>query len=136
MALADVLRAGIAIADKVTKSVQVDVVVEAYLRQNGWGEREYADPITLKAVVDLGYKQRLTTSGRIVPTKAWVGFLVQVPPNGAEGRNEPIDQRDRLTLPGGVTGEIVESSGITDPSTSRPFFCEVWIGDAGAGQRA
>ena len=130
MGLADILRSGIAIADTVTKGVQVNVTHEAWTGQNGHGTETYAAAVTRKAIVDLTRKQRPTASGKLVNVVATVIILEPVLPNGAAGRFEPIDPRDKLTLPDGTTGPILNGpNSVMDPATSRGLFNEIYLGE-------
>lgn len=133
MGLADILRGGIAIADSVTKDVQTDVTWRAWTGQNWKGEDTYADPVTIKAIVDLTRKRRFNADGQEVTVVASLTILEVVTPNGSTTvppRQEPIDVRDKITLPNGLTGPIIEGPGaVRDPGEGRPFLNEIYIGE-------
>lgn len=135
MGLQDILAAGVKIADGVTKGVQVDVTHEAWIGQDGYGADQYDSPVTLKAIVDTTRKQRATTTGRLVNIVATVTILQAVEDNGVvttPPRREPIDPRDKLTLPDGTTGPILESPGaVLNPSTGRGFINTIMLGEIG-----
>jgi len=128
MGLGDLVRSGLQIADQVTQDLQPEVLHEAWIGQDGYGNAAYAAAVARPAIVEQRLHQRVTSSGRLVLVQAYVAFIRPIPPNGAAGRKEPVDPRDRLTLPDGSTGPIVDQSGLVDASTTRPFYAEVWIG--------
>ena len=126
---AELLRAGIAIADTLTKGVQVDVTLEAWTGQSGFGVESFASPVTIKCVLDLTRKQIKTDSGREITIVATLTKVGDVAPNGTAGRREPIDPRDRITLPDGTTGPIIDVPGaVVDPGTGRGFINAIMIG--------
>ena len=43
-------------------------------------------------------------------------------------RPETIDPRDKIVLPDGTTGPILEVVGVTDPVTNAIYAVEVWMG--------
>jgi hypothetical protein len=88
--------------------------------------------VTLNAVVDLTRKQRTLTSGRVITVIATLTIVGDVTPNGTTGRKEPIDPRDRITLPDGTTGPIIDAPGaVVDPGTGRGFIHEIMLGEVG-----
>lgn len=128
MGLLDVLRNGIALADSLTADLQDEVVHEAWIGQDFDGGAIYAVGVTRAAVVER--KQRLikTTDGREVMSTHYVGFLRPIAPNGATGRQEPVDPRDRITLSNGSTGPIVSLDGFMDRAFDRPMYTQVFLG--------
>lgn len=126
--LADVVRAGVAIAHQVTETLQVDVSLSRWQSQDAFGAVTYSTAADYPALVE--YKVRLheTASGKLVQTRAKVTFLTVIPSNGAANRTEPIDSRDRIVLPDGTTGPIVDVAGLVNPSTERPYMLEVYLG--------
>lgn len=128
------VRNGVATINRVTKSAQADVVHKAWIGQDNYGEPNYADQSLgsdggpLKAVVELKQSLRALPNGTTVLTKARVTFTEPVPVNGTAGRTEPIDPRDLIVLPNGITGSIVDIVGTVDPETSEPYTVEVWLG--------
>jgi hypothetical protein len=133
MALNDIIRGAVAIADKVTKPVQVNVTHRAFTGQDGDGARAYAAPVTRKAFVEMSRKLRPRADGTMIPTIASVLFLEPVPVNGAvtdPPRHEPIDPRDIIALPDGATGPIIEGPDAPlDPATNRAFFNQIYLGE-------
>jgi hypothetical protein len=129
MALADVIRGGVAGLNTQLATLQVNVTHEAWIgHADGFGGPMFAPPVALLALVQEGTNQKRTPTGETITTRACVSFLQPVPPNGATGRREPIDPRDRITLPSGLTGPLVENPGaMVDPSTGRPYISVFWL---------
>lgn len=130
MALNDIIRAGVAIANGVTAGVQSSITWEPWTGQDGYGKQTYASPVALRAIVDLTRKQRPTGAGKVVTIVATVTILQTITENATAGRHQPIDVRDRITLPDGTTGPIIEApDAVLDPGTNRPFLNTVLIGE-------
>jgi hypothetical protein len=125
-----ILRSGIATLDRATKSLQVAVTHEAWISADAYSKPEYDDPVTLMAVVTMRQVQRKLPDGREVVHRATLMFTQPVAANGAEGRREPIDPRDRITLPSGFAGVIIDVRGPVDPSTDAPYVLRVELGEA------
>lgn len=128
MGLDSVVRAAVSIADQVTSSLQVAVMHYAYLSQDAFGKPTYAVAVSRLAIVEYKIRQHMTATGKIVESRAKVSFIRPVSPNGAAGRNEPIDTRDKIILPDGTTGPIIDVTGLVDPTTSRTYLSEAYIG--------
>ncbi len=128
MGLDDILRNGIALAHRITGDLQVQVQHSAWIGTDVYGKNTYAAAVDRRAIVD--YKQRLTRqlNGQEIVQVATITFLEPIEDNGAEGRREPVDTRDRMVLPNGQTGPIVEVSGPMDPNTSNPYMLTVGLG--------
>jgi hypothetical protein len=122
------IRSGISAAATVTASLQANVLHEAWTGIDAYGEPTYAAGIQRKAIVLRDAIMKRDRGGEWVQTQAEILFLKPFVSNGAPGRNGPIDIRDRITLPDGFTCPIVETEGLFDPSTSAPYFAEVWLG--------
>jgi hypothetical protein len=133
MGLSDILAAGIAIADGVTKDVQGSITWEAWTGQNWKGEDTYADPVTLRAIIDQTRKRKFNGDGQLITVVASLTILETVTPNGTvtvPPRQEPIDTRDKITLPDGTTGPILEGPGaVYNPVAARPFLNEIYLGE-------
>lgn len=128
MGLAAIVRSAVATANGVTSDLQVAVTHEAWTGVDGQGSSSYAAGVSRDAIVE--HKQRLvrTAAGEMLMARARLMFLEPIPDNGATGRREPIDPRDRITLPDGSTGPILDVQGMTDPATDRPYALEVFLG--------
>ncbi len=117
MSLLDVVRSAVKIADHVTKTLQCLVSFERYLSQDGYGTKTYANPANLRAIVELKQQQVRSTSGELSVSRASVLFLdvaglKVVAPSG-------VSVNDRVTLPDGTTGPILNLSGFRDAGLSR-----------------
>lgn len=94
------------------------VLHEAWTGQDEYGAPTYDEAVTLQAMVQEGTNQVRTRAGEVITTRACISFLEPVAANGAGGRREPIDPRDRFTLPSGYTGPIVDNVGAMLAGTS------------------
>lgn len=130
MAFDDLIRSGVALADSLTDSLQVSVTHEAYTGINEFGESSYAAGVSRKAIVERKNRQRVTGDGRTILTSAQITFLRAIEANGAAGRQEPVDTRDRITLPDGSTDPIADVEALLDPDTGRGYYAVVWLGRA------
>lgn len=117
MALNDLIRSGVAIADSLTISLQSTVQHESFLGQTIYGAT-WSSAIPRTAIVELRSRLHQTRDGRLVDTRAMVLFP----------RDIAVDHRDKITLPDGSSGPIVDVVGVVNPDTSRPYATEVWIG--------
>lgn len=128
MGLRDLIASGVALADNLTGDLQPEVSHEAWVGQNGFAQAIYSAPSYHKALVER--KQRLvrTASGEEKVASHLVTFLRPLPANGASGRNEPIDPRDRITLADGTTAPILALSAFDDRATNQGYFYQVWLG--------
>lgn len=129
MGLDAIVRSGVALANRITDSLQVDVTHEAWTGDDKYVKPTFAAAVTRSAIVEMRPRLRRLASGKEVMAYAVVTFLVPIAANGAAGRREPIDPRDRITLPDGFTGPILEAVGVTDPTTNRPYVLEVVLGE-------
>lgn len=134
MALDGVVRSVVKVAHGVTVSLQETVQHHAWVGQDGFGapsgpaQDGYDFPVPLKAMVEQKLQLRQLGDGRLVKVKAKLTFLKVIVPNGAAGRDEPIDMRDKLVLADGTTGPILSDEGLRDPGKGRPFLIELWLG--------
>jgi hypothetical protein len=127
VSLLDVLRTGVKIADGVTKPLQATVTYERYIGENWQGSKTFAAPIPMKAIVDWKQKQVRTMSGILSVSRASVMFLsIQAVVIATSG--EGIDDSDKITLPDGTTGPILDMSGFVDANTGHPIATEVYLG--------
>ena len=129
MSLSNVIRSGVAVANKVTGSLQDLVTIKQWTAQDFEGTPAYGKVLKVPGIVELGEKQYTLTTGVTIAVKATVTFLQPIAQNGAPGRVEPIDDRDLITLPDGTTGPTVLGlPAIVDPATHKPYFQTVGIG--------
>lgn len=127
----EVLVSGIAIADTLTKGVQVAITHEAFIGQSVSGKPTYDTGVSLMAVEDLTSKVEFR-GGQLVTIGATLTIVGDVASNGAvtsPPRREPIDPRDRITLSDGSSGPILEAPGaVIDPVTNRGFIHTIKLG--------
>ena len=128
MSLADLVRSGVAIAKSVTSDLQADVTLEAWTGSTASGGSTFATAVTLPAIVEMKQRLKKLATGDVVMSRAVVTFLEPVTANGATGRREPIDPRDRITLPDDTTGPILDVEGMVDAETDAPYMSSVFLG--------
>jgi hypothetical protein len=136
MALDSILRSGVALANRMTGSLQAVVTHEAWTGTDTFNKPTYATAVSRPAIVDLNQRRSIERDGTVIVSRASITFLSPIAANGASGRREPIDPRDRLTLPDGTTGPILEVAGAVDPTTGYPYAPTVALGDKGTGVSA
>ena len=61
-------------------------------------------------------------------SKTKLTFVRPIPDEGTAGRREPIDPRDKITLPDGTAGPIINTGGLVSGGTGKPYMLEVWLG--------
>lgn len=127
MGLLDTIRAGVKIADSVTQSLQASIKFERYLSSDGQGAKTYAAAVYLLGVAEKKQQMIRTQSGALVACRSNVLFLnvaALVIATSADG----INNEDRITLPDGTTGPILEVGGFIDAGTGQPFATQVFLG--------
>lgn len=131
---AELLEVGINIANSLTPGVQSICVLEQFIGSGPSGDFEYDDPINVNAVVDYTNKVSIR-EGQIVTVSATITVLERIEPNLAvtdPPRKNPIDPRDKLTLPDGSTGSIISVPGaVNNPKTGTGFIQVIEIGSRG-----
>lgn len=127
-ALDDLIRNAVTLANSLTADLQATVSHEAWIGQDSRGKPNYDDPVSRQAVVDFRQVRRRLADGSETLQAAKLTFVGPITANGATGRREPIDNRDRITLPNGYTGPIVEVLGVVDPTTNAPYAIDVVLG--------
>lgn len=129
MGLNDILASGVATANSITATLQVPVIHEAWLSNDGpYAKPLFASPVTRYAVVEEAVRDFRMPTGEVVTQQAKITFLALIPDTGGANRKEPIDPRDKLTLPSGRTGQLLSIEGVTNPTTSRPYVLDVVMG--------
>lgn len=127
MALIDILRSGVKIADQQTKSLQTTVTFEKHLGDDGYGNDTFGPKQYLPALCDWRSRQVRTMQGELTVTRMILTFL-NVEDVARVTNNEGIHEEDRITLPDGSTGPILDLSGFIDPGNCQPLATEVSIG--------
>lgn len=128
MGLDSIIRNAITLANSVTADLQTTVTHEAWIGQNSRGLPTYDDAVSRSAVVEFKQVRRRRPDGSETLQAARVTFVGPIASNGADGRREPIDNRDRITLPNGYSGPILEVLGVVDPTTGAPYALDVILG--------
>ncbi len=118
MGLESLVASGVALANSLTSDLQHDVVHEAYEGPNDQGAPTYGSAVQRPALVEHRQRQVRGDEGNVVMARAKVSFLHPV-------RIGPLD---RITLPDGTTGPILDIEGMVNGSTGAPYMLEVWLG--------
>ena len=127
MSLLDVLRAGVAVADSVTKPLQALVTYHRFLGSDAYGAPIFADPVKMKAIVDYVSSQVRSPEGILTVSRASI-LLIDVKQVLQVTNNLGVDNSDRFFLPDGDTGPILDIRGFVDAKTGIPVATEVMIG--------
>jgi hypothetical protein len=128
VSLLDVLRTGVKIADQVTKPVQATVTYhKATIGSDGYRTITHQTGVSLRAIVDWKQKQVRTLSGMLSVTRAIVTFL-DVAELASATSNDGIGDHDKIVLPDGTTGPILDLGGFIDAGTGQPLATEVMLG--------
>jgi hypothetical protein len=127
MGLASIIANGIAKADRITADLQPNVLHEAWTGQDEFGTATYAAGVNRAAIVEKKTKLVTNNAGIEVKAETLISIIRPVLANGAAGRQEPIDPRDRFTLPDGSTGPVMAIEGLIDRTTGAPFYSQVWL---------
>ena len=130
MTLDALFRSAMASANALTNSIQETVEHYPWIGiSEDEGQPAYSPvPTELKCIVERSGELMDEASGDLIKFRYHLVFPYPVTAHGADGRVEPIDERDKFVLPGGVTGPILRVRGPIDLSTRRPYMSEVWLG--------
>jgi hypothetical protein len=127
MSLINTIRSAVAVADKVTKPLQSTVAYQRKTGQDVTGAPTYEAAVDLDALIDWKARQVRTVAGLLTVSRAVVTFLDAAALSTATG-GVGIDDNDKLTLPDGTTGPILDLGGFIDPGTGIPVATEVYMG--------
>lgn len=128
MSVLDAVRVGVAIADAVTRPLQPTVSFERCTGWDGEGTLSYAEGVVpLQALVEEKQRNVRTTSGNLTISSVTVTFL-DVAALAAATSGAGVQVRDRITLPDGRTGPILNTGGFVDAGTGQPVATEVYLG--------
>ena len=125
---ADLVANGVALADRLTGTLQVNVSYEPWIGQNAFGDYEYGPAQFLPAIVERQSKMVIDLQGQEIRAEHVINILRPVSANGANGRDEPIDARDKFTLQDGSTGIIASVETLLNPVTNAGYYHIVSIG--------
>lgn len=119
MGFADLVRNGVALANRMTADLQVEVVHESVIgHSRPYNKPEHGEPVVRSAIVVRKMRVVRNAEGAEVVSGATVTFLSDV----------VVAEGDRITLPDGATAPVVAVGGLADPSTGRPYLPEVALG--------
>lgn len=121
------VRSAVGIADKVTKPLQASVSYERFVSQDAYGTRTYAAIVYLKAIVEWKQRSVRTTTGDLSVSRSSVMFI-DIKELVSATSGEGVDDNDRIILPDGTTGPILDMSGFIDAGTGHPIATECWLG--------
>ena len=118
MGLADIVRAGIATANAETADLQVSVEHSHTITRSASGRITYAETDTLQAIVEPISRVFRDNDGVERVSRARITILSDV----------AIDMNDKLVLPSGQTGPLLQvSGGLADPAGGN-MLTQVWMG--------
>lgn len=131
MGLGAVVRSAVAVANDITADLQDTITIEQWTANatDGYPGKSYDSSISVSAIIEQGPRPFRTREGEVIQAAAVINILQPIAANGATGRVEPIDPRDRITLPDGYADTpIMGASGLVDPSTGRPYYYQIALG--------
>lgn len=118
MGLADIVRSGIATANAATADLHVTIEHSHTITRSSSGRITFAETDNLKAIVEPMAKVFRDNDGVERVSKARITILSDV----------ALDLSDKLVLPSGQTGPILQvSGGIADPAGGN-MLTQVWMG--------
>lgn len=127
MALIDVLRLGVRIANNVTKSVHSRVTFTRVTARDGYGNITASTTATLVAVVEVKNVPVKNREGVLVVARATLDFI-DVAAISAATDGTGFDYDDEFVLQNGSTGPVLSLGGVTDPGTGIPLATTVYLG--------
>lgn len=129
MGLARLVRNAVALANNLTKDLQVPVIHEPWIGNDPtFGTPLYGTAVTRLALVEMKQRTLRSNSGQEIMQRAAVTFTYPIEANGAAHRQEPLDIRDKLTLPSGYTGPIRMIEGLENNFPDSPYLLEIILG--------
>jgi hypothetical protein len=127
VSLRDVVKTVVGLVDKVVKPLEPVVSFERYLGESGDGGVTYAAAVPLHAIVEWKSAQVRTPTGVLTVSRTSVLFL-NIAELSAATAGEGVDDLDRITLPDGTSGPILDLGGFIDAGTGHPFATEAFLG--------
>lgn len=120
MGLGTAIRKLVGVANSLTSDMQPTVIHESYTGETGSGDHTFAAPVHRPAIVNWERRQVRTAEGELTVSRASVTFL------------DPtviVNDQDRITLPDGTTGPILDMSGpYVESSATLPVLTQVFLG--------
>jgi len=127
MSLLTILRSGVKTIDKIVKPLEPFVTYERFTPDPTTYGSNFLPAIQLRAIVDWKQAQVRTQSGVLTVSRAMVMFL-DIKALVAATAGQGISENDRITLPDGTTGPILDMAGFIDAGTGHPIETEVFLG--------
>lgn len=128
MGFDDIVRSLVGLANEITADLQSQITIHPWTGSNDNAGPIYGTPYTISAVVEEHDRLVRLPSGQEIRQRAEIMIIQPIAANGATGRIEPIDTRDKIILQSGYTGPIRDVMGPTDPSTGNPYVYTVILG--------
>jgi len=122
---ADIVRAGVAVADSLTSTLQKEVLHQSFSEatKDGYLKVTWVGGTFRKALIEsVNQQARASQGGRDDGTVVYATTKLTLI------RPVFVDPRDRFTLPDGRIGLIVSVNGLVDPDTGRLYLVEVFLG--------
>jgi hypothetical protein len=126
----NVIQAGVAIADQLTKGVQVEVQIVPYIGSDSKTGKVYGTPQTVSAIEDLTATMIYSRQGALA-VAGMITVLQSITPNGAtlnpSGtpitplRMEPVDSRDLIITSQGSRRSILSTPGAISTPEGSPI---------------
>ena len=117
MGLDTLIAGAVATAKRVTGKLLAEVSHTPATALSGYGPT-LGSPVTRKALVEEAIKPIRLADGTERVSIAKLTFLEPV----------SVTPDDRFTLPSGVTGPVLRTGGLVNPTTKQAFLTEVWLG--------
>jgi hypothetical protein len=133
VALSDTIRGGVLTAHQIVGGggLEENVTLYRWKAQDAYAQPVYATAFATTAVVEHSRRLVRAPGGEEQVATAILTFIDPIPALSptVTGRKEPIDERDKIVLANGHTGAILRTdSGLLDPTTTRPYLVQVWMG--------
>jgi hypothetical protein len=127
--LPDLIADVVGIAHEVFQDMEEQVTHVTWLGADGFGAQYPPVLVPRTALVSRKKARVRLPDGTMISYSYKLTFLIPVPPNGAVGRDEPVDpQKDRFVLKDGTEAGIVHVGGLENADTGRPFVLVVYLG--------
>jgi hypothetical protein len=133
MGLRDIIAGAVATAKGVvggSGGVMDTVTIQFWIRDlDEFGSQDYSDPVPFEAIVVRKQEQVVKSDGQLGVSQTYLAFLEEIPDRDTgNGRKEPLDERDVITLSDGTTGPTLNIKGLMDSVTHTPYYAEVYLG--------
>lgn len=126
---------GLPIIDNLTGSLQAVITIEPWTGSDDYSKPTYGSAVSIPCIIEdashlrrVGRSKEDIVDGQESQVKTTITIPRPLASNGATGRREPIDPRDKITLPNGSTGPILNIDGVLDPLTSKLYMFTVELG--------